>query len=161
MAAIGSFLGWQQALTIFFIAPLVAVIFALANWFLHRERELPYGPFLAIGTLVFLYSFKHIWPNLEATFGWGPFFIVMLVAGGAMFIPLLSLARLVRRLLGIPDPPDADTGLWRAADQLHYSAGERVDRFQGRWRPDPETDWPGADAGRGQRHESDWRGRNG
>ena len=116
---------------------------------------------LVIGTLFFLYSFKHIWPNLEATFGWGPFFIVMLVAGGAMFIPLLSLARLVRRLLGIPDPPDADTGLWRAADQLHYSAGERVDRFQGRWRPDPETDWPGADAGRGQRHESDWRGRNG
>ncbi|GIS60763.1 MAG: hypothetical protein CM1200mP2_29880 [Planctomycetaceae bacterium] len=94
MAAIGSFLGWQQALTIFFIAPLFGVVFALANWFLRRERELPYGPFLAIGTLFFLYAFKHLWPNLEATFGWGPFFVVMLFAGGAMFIPLLRLARL-------------------------------------------------------------------
>ena len=161
MAAIGSFLGWQQALTIFFIAPLFGVVFALANWFLHRERELPYGPFLAIGTLFFLYAFKHLWPNLEATFGWGPFFVVMLFAGGAMFIPLLRLARVVRRLLGIPDPPATDSLLWRTADQLHYCAGEQVDRFQGRWRPDRKAEWPGEDAGRGQRHESDWRQGNG
>ena len=85
----------------------------------------------------------------------------MLVAGGAMFIPLLRLARLVRRLLGIPDPPITDGLEWRAADQLHYYAGERVDRFQGRWRAGPESEWPGAAAGRGQRHESDWREGNG
>ena len=158
MAAIGSFVGWQPVIVIFFIAPLVAVVFALANWFLRQERELPYGPFLAIGTLTFLCAFQHLWTNhLEATFGYGPFLLVILVVGGALFVPMLCLARLVRRALGIPDPPMAPTDLWRAADQLHYRAGENVDPFEGRWRTGPQADWPGGEAGRGQRHETDWR----
>ena len=84
--------------------------------------------------------------------------MLLLVIGGLMFAPMLTLSRLIRRALGIPDPGPFDQGEWRAADQLHYAAGERVDRFQGRWRIGPGTDWPGNDAGRGQRHESDWRG---
>ncbi len=159
MAAIGSFLGWQQALVIFFMAPLLGIVFALANWFLRRERELPYGPFLAMGALLYLCAFQFLWEDhLEATFGYGPFLVLLLVTGGLMFVPLLTLSRLIRRALGIPDPEPLDLEKWRAADQLHYSAGERVDPLQGRWRIGPGTDWPGNDAGRGQRHESDWRG---
>ena len=162
MAAIGSFLGWQQVLGIFFVAPLFAIGFALANWFLRRERELPYGPFLAMGALFYLCSFRFLWiDHLEATFGYGPFLLLLLAVGALMFIPMLTLARLVRRGLGIPDPEPLDLGQWGAADQLHYHAGEHVDRFQGRWRTGPETDWPGGEAGRGQRHESDWRNGSG
>ena len=158
MAAIGSFIGWQPVLVVFFIAPLLAVLFALANWFLRRERELPYGPFLAMGTLFFLYAFRFLWiDHFEPTFGYGPFLLLLLAAGAAMFVPLLLVTRLVRRGLGIPDLVAPDTGPWRTADQLHYWAGEHVDRFEGRWRTGPETDWPGGDAGRGQRHEADWR----
>lgn len=158
MAAIGSFIGWQPVLVVFFIAPLFAVLFAVANWFLRRERELPYGPFLAIGTLFLLYAFKFLWfEHLEPTFGYGPFLLLLLAAGATMFVPLLLLARVIRRGLGIPDLQPTNPHLWRAADQLHYRAGEHVDRFEGRWRTGPETDWPGGDAGRGQRHEADWR----
>ena len=158
MAAIGSFIGWQPVLVVFFIAPLIAVLFALANWFLRQEREFPYGPFLAIGTLFFLYAFRFLWiEHLEPTFGYGPFLLLLLAAGATMFVPLLLLARVIRRGLGIPDLQPTNPHLWRAADQLHYRAGEHVDRFEGRWRTGPETDWPGGDAGRGQRHEADWR----
>ena len=158
MAAIGSFLGWQQVLVIFFAAPLIAIAFGLSNWFLRGERELPYGPFLAMGALFNLCAFQFLWINhLEATFGYGPFLLLLLVIGAMLFVPMLSLSRLIRRGLGIPDLEPLDLDQWRAADQLHYHAGEHVDRFQGRWRTGPETDWPGGDAGRGQRHESDWR----
>tara|TARA_B100000029_G_scaffold198742_1_gene197065 strand:- start:247 stop:1581 length:1335 start_codon:yes stop_codon:yes gene_type:complete len=159
MAAIGSFIGWQAVLAVFFIAPLFAIVFALANWFLRRERELPYGPFLAMGTLFLLYAFKHIWPNLEATFGWGPFLVVLLSLGAASFVPLLMLTRLVRRALGIPDPSCEAPLTWRPADQLHYLAGEQVDPRQGRWPAGPENDWPGQLSGRGMEFESRWRQR--
>ena len=120
---------------------------------------LPWFPFLAMGALLYLCGFQFIWADhLEPTFGYGPFLVLLLVIGGLMFAPMLTLSRLIRRALGIPDPEPFDQGEWRAADQLHYAAGERVDRFQGQWRIGPGTDWPGNDAGRGQRHESDWRG---
>ncbi len=160
MAAIGSFIGWQPVLIVFFLAPLFAIVFGLAGWFLWRQRELPYGPFLAAGTLFLLYNWNHVWPRAEPIFGWGPFFPVLIAAGGLAFVPLLTLTRALRRLMGIPDPLMDPEGTWRASDQLLHVAGETVDRFQGRWRRGPETRWPGGDAGRGQRHESNWRGRD-
>ncbi|MBQ19023.1 MAG: hypothetical protein CMJ65_18100 [Planctomycetaceae bacterium] len=160
MAAIGSFIGWQPVLVVFFVAPLLAVVFGLAGWFLRRQRELPYGPFLAAGTLYLLCGWNHIWPRAESIFGWGPFFLVLLACGGIAFVPLLTLTRALRRLMGIPDPLPSQEDTWRAADQLHYFAGETIDRFQGRWRCGPGTHPVGEEAGRGQRHESNWRGRN-
>ena len=112
-----------------------------------------------MGALLYLCAFQFLWEDhLEATFGYGPFLVLLLVTGGLMFVPMLTLSRLIRRALGIPDPEPLDLEKWRAADQLHYSAGERVDPSQGRWPIVPGTDWPGNEAGRGQRHESDWRG---
>ena len=103
MAAIGSFIGWQPVLVVFFIAPLIAVLFALANWFLRQEREFPYGPFLAIGTLFFLYAFRFLWiEHLEPTFGYGPFLLLLLAAGAVTFVPMLLLARLIRRPAALP-----------------------------------------------------------
>ncbi|GIT29761.1 MAG: hypothetical protein Ct9H300mP1_18070 [Planctomycetaceae bacterium] len=41
---------------------LFGVVFALANWFLPGNGT-AVRTFLAIGTLFFLYAFKHLWPN--------------------------------------------------------------------------------------------------
>ena len=126
MAAIGSFLGWQQALVIFFMAPLLGIVFALANWFLRRERELPYGPFLAMAALLYLCAFQFLWEDhLEATFGYGPFLVLLLVIGGLMFVPLLTLSRLIRRALGIPDPEPLDLGKWRGLGTSRVPVGPR------------------------------------
>ena len=52
-------------LIIFFVAPFFAVLFALANFVLHREREIPYGPFLCLGALAVLLKWPEFW---DATF---------------------------------------------------------------------------------------------
>jgi len=158
MAAIGSFLGWQPVLIVFFLAPIPAVVAGLISWFQRREREVPYGPYLSLATLLLLLFWKPLWGIAEPIFGWGPFFAVLALVGGALFVPLLLLTRTVRRLLGIPDPrlPVAGTE-WSSADQLAYFAGETVDRYQGRWRTGPDRSWQGTAAGRGQAHESSWR----
>ncbi|GIT29762.1 MAG: hypothetical protein Ct9H300mP1_18080 [Planctomycetaceae bacterium] len=64
----------------------------------------------------------------------------MLLPAGRCSSPL-RLARLSAPA-GHSGPPATDSLLWRTADQLHYCAGEQVDRFQGRWRPDPKAQWP-------------------
>ena len=158
MAVIGSFLGWQPVLVVFFLAPIPAVVAGLISWFQRREREVPYGPYLSLATLLLLLFWKPLWSLAEPIFGWGPFFVVLALMGSALFVPLLLLTRTIRRLLGIPDPPPASVGgEWSSADQLVYFAGETVDRYQGRWRTGPERFWRGTESGRGQSHESFWR----
>ena len=52
MAAVGATLGWASPVIAFFAAPFIALSWALARLILHRTREMPYGPFLSIATLV-------------------------------------------------------------------------------------------------------------
>ena len=60
LAAVGAALGWIDPMRAFFIAPFIALawvaISRLASIFSSREsRELPYGPHLAMATLVVIY----------------------------------------------------------------------------------------------------------
>jgi leader peptidase (prepilin peptidase) / N-methyltransferase len=52
MAAVGAMLGWACPAIAFFGAPFIALGWALARLILHRTREIPYGPFLSVATLV-------------------------------------------------------------------------------------------------------------
>ncbi len=52
MATIGSFLGWQPTLIVFFLAPLCALVVVAACLVFRRDREIPYGPYLSLATLV-------------------------------------------------------------------------------------------------------------
>jgi len=52
MAAVGAVLGWASPTIAFFVAPFLGLGWALARLVLHRSREIPYGPFLSIGTLM-------------------------------------------------------------------------------------------------------------
>ncbi|NQT40505.1 MAG: prepilin peptidase, partial [Planctomycetes bacterium] len=61
MAMIGSFLGWQACLMIFFLAPFAGLVLAVARFALRREREIPYGPFLCLATLVVVIRWEPIW----------------------------------------------------------------------------------------------------
>lgn len=55
LAMIGAFLGWQNALLAFFIAPLFGVIVGVANLLIKKDHTIPYGPFLALGALIALF----------------------------------------------------------------------------------------------------------
>jgi leader peptidase (prepilin peptidase)/N-methyltransferase len=59
MACIGAFLGWQGVLFTLFAGSVVGSAVGLAGLFLARDRSgvrLPFGPFLAVGALIWLFG---------------------------------------------------------------------------------------------------------
>jgi len=57
LAMIGAFIGWQQVLLVFFIAPFFGSVVGLYMKFKYKESLIPYGPFLSMATvLVILYG---------------------------------------------------------------------------------------------------------
>lgn len=165
MAVIGSFLGWQPALMAFFIAPACALLILPLQYFIHRDRYIPYGPFLSIGTLVVLLAWRPLWNGTtlagvvrfggaSRVFELGVLLILFAALMTLLFVGTLLLVQGVKRLLGWDDWPDNLVTEWTAADQAQYSAGERVDRHAGRWR---KCDWPGEAASRGSLFEERWR----
>ncbi|MBN2377707.1 MAG: prepilin peptidase [Sedimentisphaerales bacterium] len=52
MAAVGAMLGWTSPVIAFFMAPFMALGWALARLVIYRSREIPYGPFLSAATFL-------------------------------------------------------------------------------------------------------------
>ncbi|MBU1998922.1 MAG: prepilin peptidase [Candidatus Omnitrophota bacterium] len=55
LAMIGAFLGWQNALLTFFIAPFFGVVIGIFNLIFKKEHTIAYGPFLCLGAIVSWY----------------------------------------------------------------------------------------------------------
>jgi leader peptidase (prepilin peptidase)/N-methyltransferase len=157
MAMIGSFIGWQGTVIVFVLALLFAVVVALPQWYFKRDHELPYGPYLALGTLLLLISARQVWPWFDSRlFAMGPLLIPMAMFMAFALAGMLFVWQAVKRRLGhgsddLGPPQDAQ---WLAGDQLAYLAGECNDDRQGQWR---RPEWPGRPAGRGQIHNEAWR----
>lgn len=157
MAMIGSFVGWQPVLMVFFLAPICALFVAVIAWLVWREREIPYGPYLSLATLLVLLFWWKIWPHAEERiFGLGPFLPIVAILMFCSLAMLLMLSRGVQRLLGIRDPNEV-AEVWESADQLFYQSGERTSQNVGQW---PRTQWRGTLSGRGEAQQSDWRGQS-
>jgi leader peptidase (prepilin peptidase)/N-methyltransferase len=61
MAMIGAYLGWQAPVFIFFVAPCIGLVFGLAQLALGFGREIPYGPFLCLATLIVIVAWTWFW----------------------------------------------------------------------------------------------------
>jgi leader peptidase (prepilin peptidase)/N-methyltransferase len=72
MAMVGTLAGWQACLIIFFLAPIAGLFVGLANLLLRRDREIPYGPFLCLATVVVIVRWASLWDWLSPLFeiGW-------------------------------------------------------------------------------------------
>lgn len=155
MAMVGSVIGWQPVLVVFFIAPLLAIFAALGSWIFRREREIPYGPWLSLATVILLLGWNQIWPYAERIFDMGPFLIVM---GVFMFVALmasLQLIQIVKRILGFAvSAGEQLEGEWTSADHLMYYNSERPDIQTGQW---SRSEWPGQRAGQGTARYHQWR----
>jgi leader peptidase (prepilin peptidase)/N-methyltransferase len=55
LAMIGAYLGWQQALFTFFIAPFFGLAVGIVNLAVKKDHTIPYGPFLSLAALVSLF----------------------------------------------------------------------------------------------------------
>ncbi len=48
MMMVGTFVGWQAGVVIFFVAPFAALVIGILQLVLHRDDVIPYGPFLCL-----------------------------------------------------------------------------------------------------------------
>lgn len=156
MAMVGSVIGWQPVLTVFFIAPLVAVFAAVVAWLTRRDREIPYGPWLSLATLLLLLAWPAIWPAAKRVFDMGPVLLVMGLFMTVALVLSLQLVQLVKKLLGIPlyHETSEQADVWTSADHLNYYNSEKPDEQTGQW---SRTLWPGSRAGRGLSSYHQWR----
>ena len=60
MAAVGAMLGWMSPTIAFFVAPFFGLAWAIARLLIHRSREIPYGPFLSVATVLVMVMFDPI-----------------------------------------------------------------------------------------------------
>ncbi|MCA9052268.1 MAG: prepilin peptidase [Planctomycetaceae bacterium] len=156
MAMVGSFIGWQPVVIAFFIAPLFVFVVFLLRMTIRMSEEIPYGPYLSLGTLATILGWRWVWPSFERMFNLGPLLVLFCGAGLILFVAILLGLQLFKQMLGYPTSwEEHPPGEWTAADQTQYYAGEQVDRFTGQWRqPDH---WPGTAAGRGTLFQERWR----
>jgi len=64
VAMIGAFLGWQSAVYILFAASIIGAIVGLFQKFVAKEewaRPLPFGPYLALGAFLWIFTGPAIW----------------------------------------------------------------------------------------------------
>lgn len=68
MMMIGTVVGWQAGVIIFFLAPFAALVFGIVQLITRRENELPYGPFLCAATLLVIVRWGSIWERTHQAF---------------------------------------------------------------------------------------------
>ncbi|MFQ5732685.1 MAG: prepilin peptidase [Planctomycetaceae bacterium] len=157
MAAVGSFLGWQPALLVFFVAPFCAILGAVFALVTRRSQLIPYGPYLSLATIVVLLGWPYLWRRAEPFFQMGVFVVVCALLVPLLLAACLQFVQLGKRLLGVPVYVEEQEWAeqWLSSDQLTFQSGENVDDRQGCWKTDR---WPGADTARGLTAEQQWRG---
>jgi prepilin signal peptidase PulO-like enzyme (type II secretory pathway) len=61
MMMIGTFLGWQACLLVFFLAPFAGLAVGLLQFILRRDDVIPYGPFLCLAAAAVVVFWAPIW----------------------------------------------------------------------------------------------------
>lgn len=99
MAMIGAYVGWQSTLIIFFMAPFAALFISVAQFLFTRRRDIAFGPYLCLATVVLLVRWETIWSGAAMTFQLGLFIPGILCLCLAAMAALLLLWRLVEERL--------------------------------------------------------------
>ncbi len=84
MAMVGAFIGWQASLITFFLAPFAGLLVGIVQWFLHRDNEIPYGPFLCLGAAFVVVCWAGVWQSAEPYFALG--WLIPVVIGFCMVL---------------------------------------------------------------------------
>ncbi|REJ65929.1 MAG: hypothetical protein DWQ31_16260 [Planctomycetota bacterium] len=98
MAMIGTFLGWQPAILVFFLAPMVGLVFGVVNLLIKSESEIPYGPFLCGAALTILVYWSPIWQEASRYFSMGLWIPAVLGVCLLAMIVLLQALQLVKAI---------------------------------------------------------------
>ena len=95
LAMIGAFLGWQNSLIVFFLAPFAALVVSIAQWLVLRHREIAFGPYLSLAAVAVIVEWDRVWQRTGSAFqlGWRvP--LILLICLMAMAVMLYAWRRL-------------------------------------------------------------------
>lgn len=111
MAMIGVFLGWQACVIIFFLAPILGLVIGGARWAMGRGREIPYGPFLCLATLIVIVGWRWVWDRFSYAFE--PLYRLpaLLLVGFVLMFIMLSLWQLVANLSHRKSSPSENSSM--------------------------------------------------
>lgn len=102
MAMIGSFIGWQASLLVFFLAPMAAVVFAVLRLILTGDMQSPYGPYLCAAAVAVLVMWDSVWNGWAApVFGLGQVILGIVFGCVILMGGMLWIWRQIKQLLGI------------------------------------------------------------
>ena len=98
LGALGSFIGWQGVVVVFFLAPFFGLVFGLSRRIVDAEREIPYGPFLCMATLCYVVWRRRFYSALNPYFN-DPLFVLGIgLVGLVMLAVLLAVVRIGKGL---------------------------------------------------------------
>ena len=101
MMMIGTYLGWQAGLIIFFVSPFAGLVVGVLQLLLKRDDVIPYGPFLCLGTLMVVVGWGRIWshPPLQWVFGQGWLLLIVLLVGTLLLGVMLVVWQWIKRAI--------------------------------------------------------------
>jgi prepilin signal peptidase PulO-like enzyme (type II secretory pathway) len=99
MSMIGTFVGWQGALIVFFLAPMFGLVNGIIQWTMRRESEIPYGPYLCLATLLVILKWAALWNWTADMFAMGGLLFALLSVCLVLMGGMLWFYRIVRESL--------------------------------------------------------------
>ena len=98
MMMAGSFLGWQPVVAGFFIGVFVGLFFGIAQLALRGDNMMPFGPSLAVGTVVAFLGWHWIGPYFHRLFFDGTMMLFIGVVGIILMLGSSFVLGLLRKL---------------------------------------------------------------
>ena len=96
MAMIGTWIGWQPSVLVFFLATFIGLAHGLMGLLLHRDHELPYGPSLCLATMLVVVGWRPLWQAVGGFFADPLLLAAVLVAVVVLTAASLAVWRWVR-----------------------------------------------------------------
>jgi leader peptidase (prepilin peptidase)/N-methyltransferase len=101
MMMVGAFLGWQVVVVSFFVGALVTLVLALVQLFVFRDDSLPFGPGLALGTVLTMLGWRWLGRDFQPLLFNGDLLAIVGGVGGILlFVLCWFMGRLRRKTDG-------------------------------------------------------------
>jgi prepilin signal peptidase PulO-like enzyme (type II secretory pathway) len=96
MMMIGSFIGWQGGMIVFFLAPGAGLLIGILQLLFYRDQYIPYGPFLCLATLVVIVFWNAVWNYSKPMFDLGLILPSILLGLMAAMTVMLAIWRIIK-----------------------------------------------------------------
>ena len=99
MMMVGTFVGWQAGIIIFFVAPFAGLLVGIVQLISRSDDVIPYGPFLCLGALLVVVRWADVWNRCQFAFQAGWLVPAVLIVCIALLGLMLSVWQQIKQRL--------------------------------------------------------------